>query len=82
MLVLRVLSLALLAMPALAQACDGGLCSDAGDGQLQWDASLRVRGLYYDPTRFGIGGAEDGYGLLRALASATVRPLRSISRRA
>ncbi|WP_142806191.1 alginate export family protein [Stenotrophomonas maltophilia] len=71
MLVLRVLSLALLAVPSLALACEGGHCTDAGDGQLQWDASLRVRGLYYDPTRFGIGGSEDGYGLLRALASAT-----------
>jgi hypothetical protein len=27
--------------------------------------------MYYDPARFGIGGSEDGYGLLRALASAT-----------
>ncbi len=71
MLVLRVLSLALLAVPSLALACEGGHCTDAGDGQLQWDASLRLRGLYYDPTRFGIGGSEDGHGLLRALASAT-----------
>jgi len=72
MLVLRVLSLALLATaPSLALACEGGRCSDVGDGQLQLDASLRVRGLYYDPSRFGIGGGEDGYGLLRALASAT-----------
>lgn len=71
MLVLRVLSLALLSMPSLALACEGGRCSDAGNGELQLDASLRLRGLYYDPTRFGIGGGEDGYGLLRALASAT-----------
>lgn len=70
MLVLRVLSLALLAVPSLALACEGGRCTDAGVGQLQWDASLRLRGMYYDPTRFGIGGSEDGYGLLRALASA------------
>lgn len=60
MLVLRVLSLALLAAPSLAQACDGGRFSEVGNGQLQWEASLRVRGLYYDPSRFGIGGAEDG----------------------
>lgn len=71
MLVLRVLSLALLAAPSLVQACEGGHCSDAVDGQLQWDASLRLRGMYYDLARFGIGGSEDGYGLLRALASAT-----------
>lgn len=71
MFVLRVLSLALLAAPSLVQACDSGYCSEMGDGRLQWDASLRMRGLYYDPTRFGIGGTEDGYGLLRALASAT-----------
>ncbi len=71
MFVLRVLSLALLAAPSLALACEGGRCSDAGNGQLQLDASLRLRGLYYDPTRFGIGSSEDGYGLLRALASAT-----------
>jgi len=69
--VLRVLTLAVLATPSLALACDGGYCSEAGDGQLQLDASLRLRGMYYDPTRFGIGGGEDGYGLLRALASAT-----------
>lgn len=71
MLVLRVLSLALLAMPWMALACDTGRCTDVGGGQLQWDASLRLRGMYYDPARFGIGGSEDGYGLLRALASAT-----------
>lgn len=71
MLVLRVLSLALLAVPSLALACEGGHCTGAGGGQLRWDASLRLRGLYYDPTRFGIGGSEDGHGLLRALASAT-----------
>ena len=29
------------------------------------------QGMYYDPARFGIGGNEDGYGLLRALASTT-----------
>lgn len=71
MLVLRVLSLALLAVPWMALACDTGRCTDVGGGQLQWDASLRLRGMYYDPARFGIGGSEDGYGLLRALASAT-----------
>ncbi len=71
MLVLRVLSLALLAMPCMALACDAPRCADVGGGQLQWDASLRLRGMYYDPARFGIGGSEDGYGLLRALASAT-----------
>ena len=71
MLVLRVLSLALLAMPWMALACDTGRRTDMGTGQLQWDASLRFRGMYYDPARFGIGGSEDGYGLLRALASAT-----------
>ncbi len=71
MLVLRVLSLALLAMPWMALACDAPRCTDVGDGQVQWDASLRLRGMYYDPARFGIGGGEDGYGLLRALASAT-----------
>ncbi|MDT3556845.1 alginate export family protein [Stenotrophomonas maltophilia group sp. msm1] len=71
MLVLRVLSLALLAMPCMALACDAPRCADVGGGQLQWDASLRLRGMYYDPARFGIGGNEDGYGLLRALASAT-----------
>lgn len=73
MLVLRVLTLAALAAPSLALACDGGACTAAGDGQLQWDASVRVRGLYYDPSRFGVGGGEDGYGLLRALAAATYR---------
>lgn len=73
MLVLRVLTLAALAAPSLALACDGGACTAVGDGQLQWDASVRVRGLYYDPTRFGVGGGEDGYGLLRALAAATYR---------
>ncbi len=71
MLVLRVLTLALPAMPWMALACDTGRCTDVGSGQLQWDASLRLRGMYYDPARFGIGGSEDGYGLLRALASAT-----------
>ncbi len=70
MLVLRVLSLALLSVPSLALAARRRR-SDAGNGELQLDASLRLRGLYYDPTRFGIGGSEDGYGLLRALASAT-----------
>lgn len=68
---LRILSLVLLVAPALVLACESDRCIEAGDGQLQWDASLRVRGLYYDPTRFSIGGAEDGYGLLRALASAS-----------
>ncbi len=67
------LTLILPAIPSLALACDGGACTDAGDGQLQLDASLRLRGMYYDPTRFGIGQSEDGYGLLRALASARYR---------
>ncbi|HEY0334938.1 MAG TPA: alginate export family protein [Stenotrophomonas sp.] len=42
-------------------------------GTLALDASLRLRGLYYDPSRFGIGASEDGYGLLRALGSADWR---------
>ncbi|WP_369039020.1 alginate export family protein [Stenotrophomonas maltophilia] len=71
MFVLRVLTLALLAAPTLAQACSAGHCTAWGDGQLQWEGALRMRGMYYDPTRFGIGGSEDGYGLLRALGSAT-----------
>ncbi len=66
---LRVLSLVALLSPSLASACEGGRCSTLGQGQLQWDASVRVRGMYYEPTRFGVGGSEDGYGLLRALAS-------------
>lgn len=73
MFVLRVLTFALLAVPSLAVACDGGSCITLGDGELQWDAAVRVRGMYYDPTRFGIGGREEGYGLLRALASAKYR---------
>jgi hypothetical protein len=78
MFVLRVLSLALaMALPSLASACANdasGRCIVLdGGGELQLDASLRLRGMYYDPTRFGIGGREDGYGLLRALASAAVR---------
>lgn len=78
MFVLRVLILAVLALPALAQAraqagCEAGHCSALGNGDLQWDASLRLRGMYFDPTRFGIGGSEDGYGLLRGLGSATYR---------
>ncbi len=78
MFVLRVLSLALaMALPSLASACandaSGRCIALDGGGELQLDASLRLRGMYYDPTRFGIGGREDGYGLLRALASAAVR---------
>ncbi|MFI8716696.1 alginate export family protein [Stenotrophomonas sp. NPDC077464] len=77
MFVLRILSLALaLSVPTLARACtpDGaGRCiAVAGGGEVQLDASLRLRGMYYDPTRFGIQGREDGYGLLRALTSVTV----------
>ena len=46
-----------------------------GGGALQMDASLRLRSMYYDPTRFGVqGGQEDGYGLLRALASKQNSP--------
>lgn len=71
MFVLRVLTLASLVLPSLALACDGGACTTVGDGQLQWDASLRLRGMYYAPTRFGVGAGGDGYGLLRALASAS-----------
>lgn len=78
MFVLRVLSLALAtALPSLAAACEDGSSGRCvaldGAGELQLDASLRLRGMYYDPTRFGIGGSEDGYGLLRALASAAAR---------
>ncbi|MFG3450383.1 alginate export family protein [Stenotrophomonas sp. NPDC047960] len=77
MFVLRLLSLALAsAVPALAFACtpDGsGRCIALdGGGEVQLEASLRLRGMYYDPTRFGIQGREDGYGLLRALSSVTV----------
>lgn len=78
MFVLRVLSLALAtALPSLASACASdaaGRCMALeGGGEVQLDASLRLRGMYYDPTRFGIGGREDGYGLLRALGSAALR---------
>jgi len=73
MLVLRVLSLAALLAPVPAWACGGDHCSTLGEGQLQWNASARLRGMYYDPTRFGIGGEQDGYGLLRALGGATYR---------
>lgn len=73
MFVFRVLTMALLAAPGIAMACDEGRCRDVGQGQLQWDASVRVRGMYYDPSRFGIGGAEDAYGLLRTLGSASYR---------
>lgn len=77
MFVLRLLSLALAsAVPALAFACtpDGsGRCIALdGGGEVELEASLRLRGMYYDPTRFGIQGREDGYGLLRALSSVTV----------
>lgn len=79
---LRVLSAALLlgtlAMAPAAQAdsaCgSAGWCAaDAAGGELALDASLRLRTMYYDPTRFGVGGDADGYGLLRALASADYR---------
>lgn len=60
-------TLALVCASAYANAPAGG--DPAGEGRLQWGASLRVRGLYSAPGRFGIGGSEDGYGLLRALAS-------------
>ncbi len=73
MFVLRLLTLGLAATsPALACEADGpGQCMALdGGGTLQMDASLRLRSMYYDPTRFGVqGGKEDGYGLLRALAS-------------
>lgn len=73
MFVLRLLTLGLAAAsPALACEADGrGQCMALdGGGELQMDASLRLRSMYYDPTRFGVqGGQEDGYGLLRALAS-------------
>jgi len=73
MFVLRLLTLGLAAAsPALACEADGrGQCMALdGGGALQMDASLRLRSMYYDPTRFGVqGGQEDGYGLLRALAS-------------
>lgn len=69
--------MSMLALPALAQArpsgCAAARCADVADGQLQLDASVRLRGMYYDPTRFGVAGREDGYGLLRALATATYR---------
>lgn len=73
MFVLRLLTLGLAATsPALACEADGPgqrMALDGG-GALQMDASLRLRSMYYDPTRFGVqGGKEDGYGLLRALAS-------------
>lgn len=78
MFVLRLLSLALAtALPSLASACapdaPGRCITLDGGGEVQLDASLRLRGMYYDPTRFGIQGREDGYGLLRALSSAAVR---------
>jgi len=73
MFVLRLLTLGLAAAsPALACEADGrGQCMALdGGGALQMDASLRLRSMYYDPARFGVqGGQEDGYGLLRALAS-------------
>lgn len=78
MFVLRVLSLGVAALlPSLAVACgpeSTGRCIGLDNGtELQLDASLRLRGMYYDPTRFGIQGEEDGYGLLRALASVAAR---------
>jgi len=77
MFVLRLLSLALAsALPTLAFACtpdaSGRCIALDGGGEVQLDASVRLRGMYYDPTRFGIQGREDGYGLLRALSSVTV----------
>jgi hypothetical protein len=78
MFVLRVLSLGLVAsLPSLALACEDGAAGRCvaleGGGEVQLDASLRLRGMYYDPTRFGIQGREDGYGLLRALSSVAAR---------
>jgi hypothetical protein len=78
MFVLRVLSLAVAAaLPSLAVACapdaTGRCIALDGGGEAQLDASLRLRGMYYDPTRFGIQGREDGYGLLRALSSVALR---------
>lgn len=76
------------AIPSLGRAADTGngngdgddpcaeaaRCVDAGAaGRVGLDAGLRLRGLFYDPTRFGVGGNADGYGLLRALASADAR---------
>lgn len=76
---LRVLTLALASVtaPVLAQDCAdaaGGHCTMLANGtRVQWNASMRLRGMYYDPTRFGVqGGVEDGYGLLRALGSVQV----------
>lgn len=54
-------------------ACDRDHCHDLGAGELQLDASLRVRSMYYQPTRFGIGGRSDGFTLARALGSAQYR---------
>ena len=80
MFVLRVLSLGLAglatASPALACEADGsGHCLTLADGtELRSDAALRLRSLYYDPTRFGVQeGQQDGYGLLRALASVSAQ---------
>jgi len=80
MRVFRVLTMAVALAPASSPAQSMDACAQAGhcerfDGgdTLALDASLRLRGLYYDPARFGIGGSEDGYGLLRALASADWR---------
>ncbi len=68
------LLLASCALPAVARAADcdaAGWCqrSDA-DTTLALDASLRLRSLYTDPSPFAVGDRADGYGLLRALASA------------
>ncbi len=75
---LRLLTLLGLGLTALAaHACEapgGGRCVALdGGAKVQLDASLRLRGLYYDPTRFGVQGREDGYGLLRALGSVGIR---------
>lgn len=75
MFVLRLLSvgIATLATTSPALACEvagSGRCVPmAGGGEVHVDASVRLRSMYYDPTRFGVQGGEDGYGLLRALAS-------------
>jgi len=75
MFVFRVLTPLFLLSPGslLAQqpTCTVPHCAELGAGTLQWDAALRLRGMYLDPTRFGIGGKEDGYGLLRALGGAS-----------
>lgn len=67
MFVFCVLSLVLLVVLLLVLVCEGGCCSDVGDGWLQLDVLLCLCGLYYDLIWFGIGGGEDGYGLLWVL---------------